>query len=318
MATYAKFLVDVPDDKGIHIKSAGAKGEKYVYKYVKYFRNSKGEPRNMSKAIGKFDPASNKMHPNNNYFEMYQMNPLLTEFSVWDYGYSYLVLKVCRDSKLLDCLQEAFKEHALDIIVMASYMIREGNSMDGIDDWMQRNYYPGYDRILTSQSTSRIFASLSDKQRNDFFLNWIKTAFSGGGVCYDVTSISSYAKEMPEVERGYNRDGDDLSQYNLGMFCDEATKTPLFYNRYNGSLTDKVNLSYVLNNAKSVGIRNVKMFADGGFWSEECIKVLKTCSKAFSVVMPISLKESEKILSLHEEGIEKYENELLPDHIYCV
>lgn len=265
MATYEKFLVDVPEEKGIHIKSAGAKGEKYVYKYVKYFRNSNGDPRNKAKTIGKFDPATNKMHPNNNYFEMYQMNPSLTEFSVWDYGYSYLVLKVCRDLKLLDCLVSAFGERAMDIIVMASYIIREGNAMDGIDDWLQRNYYPGYDRILTSQTSSRIFGSLSDKQRNDFFKHWIKTAFNGGSVCYDVTSISSYSKEMTEVELGYNRDGDDLSQYNLGMFCDESSKTPLYYNRYNGSLTDKVNLSYVLANARAVGIRNVKMIIDGGF-----------------------------------------------------
>jgi len=37
-----KCLVNIPDDKGVHMKSAGAKGEKYVYKYVKYFRNSDG------------------------------------------------------------------------------------------------------------------------------------------------------------------------------------------------------------------------------------------------------------------------------------
>jgi transposase len=35
---------------------------------------------------------------------------------------------------------------------------------------------------------------------------------------------------MTAVERGYNRDGDDLPQYNLGMFCDESTKTPIYYN----------------------------------------------------------------------------------------
>lgn len=26
-------LVQIPDDKGVHIKSAGVKGEKYVYKF---------------------------------------------------------------------------------------------------------------------------------------------------------------------------------------------------------------------------------------------------------------------------------------------
>jgi hypothetical protein len=55
----------------------------------------------------------------------------------------------------------------------------------------------------------------------------VKRALNGGSVCYGVTSISSYARQMTAVERGYNRDGDDLAQYNLGLFCDESTKPPL-------------------------------------------------------------------------------------------
>ena len=31
MASLQNLLVDIPDDHGIHTKSAGAKGEKYVY-----------------------------------------------------------------------------------------------------------------------------------------------------------------------------------------------------------------------------------------------------------------------------------------------
>ena len=150
MFTYEKSLVDIPDDKGVHIKSAGAKGEKYVYKYVKYFRNSDGNPRNKAKSIGKFDPASGRMYPNSNYFGMYHLDPSLPDVLIWDYGYTYLILKICRDLKLLDCLSDVFGERAMDIIVMASYIIREGNAMDGIDDWQQKNYYAGFNHLLTS------------------------------------------------------------------------------------------------------------------------------------------------------------------------
>ena len=101
------------------------------------------------------------------------------------------------------------------------------------------------------------------------------------------------------------------------MFCDESNKTPLYYNRYNGSLTDKMNLSFVLKNAKSIGIKNVKMILDGGFWSEECITSLNVYSETFTIGMPAFLKESEKVLSCLSDGIEKYENELAENHIYC-
>jgi transposase len=318
MARFHKILVDIPDDKGVHTKSAGAKGEKYVYKYVKFFRNANGEPRNKAKAIGKLDPLSGRMYPNGYYFEIYNLEPALQDISIWDYGYSYLVLKVCRDTGLLDCLDQAFGQKAMDIVAMAAYIIREGNAMDGIDDWLLRNYFPGYSRLLSSQSTSKIAASLTPRQRDAFFTNWVKKALGEGTVCYDVTSISSYSQQMPDVERGYNRDGEGLPQFNLGMFCHEMTRTPLYYNRYNGSLTDKTNLCYVLANAKAVGIKRVKMVLDGGFWSEECLTNLNNACEAFTMGMPLYLKESERILAAYGGGIEKYANELTERHVYCV
>lgn len=54
---------------------------------------------------------------------------------------------------------------------------------------------------------------------NDFFKRWVKAAFCGGSVFYDVTSISSYSKEMSDVEHGYNRDGDDLPQFEKFIGC---------------------------------------------------------------------------------------------------
>jgi hypothetical protein len=91
--------------------------------------------------MGMCDPSAYFVdhHPNSNYFQIYNLDPYLPDLSVWDYGYSYLVLKVCRDMGLLDCLTQAFGKYAMDIIVMAAYIIREGNAMDGIDDRQQRN-----------------------------------------------------------------------------------------------------------------------------------------------------------------------------------
>jgi transposase len=318
MAAITKMPVDIPDDKGVHVKRAGAKGEKYVYKYVSHFRNADGEPRSKAVSIGKYDPVTGKMRPNNNYFDLYNTDPDLPDISVWDYGYPYVVLKVCRDTGLLDCLADAFGETAPDVVAMSAYIIREGNAMDGIDDWLLRNRPPGYSRRLASQSVSKVFASLSPDIRERFFRRWISATSRGGTVCYDVTSVSSYAKGMPSVERGYNRDHDDLPQYNIGMFCDEATKTPLYYNRYNGSLTDKTNLSYALDNAKAVGIKRVKMILDGGFWSEECIVALNALCEAFTVGMPMSLDAASAVFEDNCAGVEKYCNKLDGDNVYCV
>jgi transposase len=102
------------------------------------------------------------------------------------------------------------------------------------------------------------------------------------------------------------------------MFSDEVSKTPLYYNRYNGSLTDKTNLSHVLTNAKMVGISRVKMVLDGGFWSEECLSSLHSLCDNFTVGMPAHLKGAEEIIAIHGGGIEKYTNELTNSQIYCI
>ncbi len=318
MAVYKELLVEIPKDNDVHVKKAGAKGEKYVYKYVKYFRNAKGAPRNKSKSIGKYDVSSGKMFPNENYFHMYNIDPAMPDIDVWDYGYSYLALKVCQDMGLYDCLAGAFgEERAMDIVVMASYMIREGSSMDGIDDWQQRNYFPNDRRLLTSQSTSKIFAAISAQKMNHFFQKWVKHTMGEGTVCYDVTSVSSYAQQMPAVERGYNRDGENLAQFNLGMFCDESSRTPIYYNRYNGSLTDKTNLSYVLANAEAIGIRRVKMVVDGGFMDKRCLASLSDLCDGFIAGLPTHLKESQSIVDAYGSDVYNYANELNVPHIFC-
>ena len=318
MKSKDKKLVPIPDDKGIHIKSAGAKGEKYVYKYVKFFRNSKGQPRNKARSIGKLSSEPGLMVPNSNYFELYKVTASMPDVSVWDYGYTWLVRKVCYDMGLTNILHAVFGPRAETMIAMAAFIIREGNAMDHMAEWQERNYFPEIDHPVTSPEASRFFASLTPEERISFFRLWVRQHYGGKSVCYDVTSISSYASNLPEVERGYNRDHEDLAQFNLGMFCDEDTRMPLYYNRYNGSLTDRSNLSCVLANAKDMGIRHVHIFMDGGFWSGECIQSLARGCDAFTMGMPACLTDAQQAMEQCRGRIERYANELPDSHIYCM
>lgn len=318
MSASKYLLIDVPSGDGVHTKIAGAKGEKYVYKYTHYFRNAEGKPRNKAVLIGKIDKETGKMEPNCNYYEIFKITPGIPDAAVWDYGYSYLALKCCNDMGLTACLNKVFGNQTMDIIVSAIYIVREGSSMDAIDDWLERTLVPGYFKSLNSQSTSRLFESISLSKTHEFFKRWVIVGRTGENICYDVTSISSYSRTMTDVEYGYNRDGEDLPQFNIGMFCDEGSKLPLYFNRYNGSLTDKTNLSYVLENAGAVGLKDIKFVVDGGFISEECIRNLSTHSKAFTIGIPAYLGIAVDMLKSHSQGIEKYVNKLSDKEVYCV
>ena len=310
-------LIDVPSGEGVHTKVAGAKREKYVYKYTHYFRNAAGKPRNRAVLIGKIDTETGKMIPNSHYYDLFQITPDMPDIAVWDYGYTYLFLKCCDDLGLTACLRKVFNQ-AMDMIASAAYIVREGSTMDAIDDWLERTWMPGSHKTLHSQSTSKLFESISLPKTHEFFQQWISVAKTSQHVCYDVTSISSYSRTMTDVEYGYNRNGEDLPQFNIGLFCDESSKLPLYFNRYNGSLTDKTNLSYVLENARSVGLQDIKFVVDGGFISEECIRHLSTHSQAFTIGIPTYLDRATEMLKSHSQGIEKYVNKLSDKDIYCV
>jgi transposase len=272
----------------------------------------------MAVAIGKFDHDSGKMFPNTKYFELYNVSSAFPGTQVYDFGFAYLVRKCAEDSGLLGCMKVAFGDRALEILVVAAYIMHEGNAMDGIDDWLERTYFKGFNKNLTSQCTSRLFSAISQTQMHKFFCEWVNTIACGGHVCYDVTSVSSYSRTMTDIEYGYNRDEENLPQFNLGMFCDEKTKMPLYYNRYNGSLTDRTNLKYVLANADSVGISGVKFVLDGGFVNEDSFQSLNECGTAFTMGIPAHLEIAQKMMNDYPMGIDGYINKVADRELYCV
>ena len=192
MGKQARQMVPIPKEKGVHIKAAGAKREKYVYQYVKYFRNEDGKPRNRAKLIGKAADKPGMMIPNRNYFEMFHVEPSIPHLSVWDYGFTYLVEKICQRLGLSSMIEQVFGSAASSILAIATFLLRDGGALDGMEDWQERTFLEKCDRVLTSQEASRIFESITHEKRMQFFRKWIPAALTNGTVCYDVTSISSY------------------------------------------------------------------------------------------------------------------------------
>lgn len=315
---YRKYQVEVPDEKGIVIKHIGSKKESYVYKKTEYFRNKNGVPSAKSFIIGKLDEQTGKMTPNKNYFTHYNVAPLLREGDVLQFGFSYLVEFIADKIGLRKTLVQSMGEQRADLILaVAVFIIQNGNVLDDIDDWQIKTYLPKISTALNSQSTSDLFKNILASERNAFFKGWIKASFKGGAVCYDVTSISSYSEVIPGVEFGHNRDGEKLGQFNLGAFCDEESKLPLYYNFYNGSLTDRTNLAYVLKDAYRRGLKSIKIIVDGGFWSLECFDMFSTICEAFTVGMPSSLKEARAIVEEHRESFGGIEDKIETPHLFC-
>lgn len=308
-------LVPIPDETGIHIKRTGADKAQRVYKYTEHFYNEAGQKRHRSILIGRVAEKPGLMIPNDNYFELYGVDSLFSDLTLYDYGYTYVMERLAEQLHLLSLLHSIFGSEAEDILAMAYYIAAHNPIMDGMEYFQSRNWLRVTHKI-TSSRASKIFSEISYEQQDRFFKEWISFHYLHGSVCYDVTSISSYST-MVEIERGYNRDHEQLNQFNLGLFSDQKDRIPLLFEKYNGSLTDKGNLKYVLSHAYELGIENVHLFADGGFWSPECIKSANEFCKAFTIGMPVHLKEAKAAIDSVWNTIDQYEYQLNDYPLYC-
>jgi len=79
------------------------------------------------------------------------------------------------------------------------------------------------------QYCSKLFASIAYEERMRFFKEWVRYRSEREYIAYDITSISTYSKGTDLAEWGYNRDGENLAQVNMGMFYGAESRLPVFY-----------------------------------------------------------------------------------------
>ena len=255
-------------ESGIIVRRSGK--YQYVYKVLETFRNDKGQPTNTRRLIGRLDSEGNRLVPNDSYYELYGPYTV-TEFapeleSVTSIGTPFLVAHILSRLGVVRILEEALGKRTRAIITAAAYMVCEGNVFEYVSDWCERSIIGG--SSLSPQKASSLFASLTHDERMAFFKGWVSANAKQGYISYDVTSFSSYAEGIRDLEWGYNRDNDRLPQMNLGCYLAQESRLPMFYVTYPGSIVDKSHLPYMMAYNNELGIGgNIVFVMDRGFSS---------------------------------------------------
>ena len=257
---------------GVSVSAVGK--YQYVYHIGKGYRNAKGQPTNDKTGIGKLD-ANGMLIPNDNYYAIYEgkasPSPLIEVDGIVNFGDFFLMDWIARDTGLARVLENVYGEMGDEILMLAIYMALTGQALYRCDGW-QRETLTGRDGKLTSQRCSRVLKSLDETRRMDFFRAWANARQQHEYLAYDVTSVSSHSRGNDMVEHGYNRDGEDMPQVNLGMYYGEESRLPIFYCTYKGSIVDKSHLPYMMQYNKRLGIKDVCFVMDRGFFSESNVR----------------------------------------------
>lgn len=303
MSLNKNIKVKLPDSKWV-LSKPNSSGDRYV----RYFISSKrvnGKSTNVKRVnIGIYDEKCKMLIPNNKYYEVFGESSLTTFIpsSIRNYGNYYLLYRICSENGLLDTIKEVFPSNWDKIVTMAMYNICESDAMYYIDDYCDENYVIN-NTYVNAPETSNIFSKIGEKERQEFFKSWIEKRNENECIAYDITSISSYSKEIELLEFGYNRDKENLPQINLGMFYGMNCKLPLIYDIYNGSIGDKVHFESMMKYAKAYDLSNISLIMDRGFYKKENLEYLYKETIPFIMGISLSIKEVKEKLNEKKEDL---------------
>jgi transposase len=306
----------------------------YVYYTVRAYRNKHGKPTSEEISIGKLDKKSNKLIPNDNYFKIYKDRKFLlsqlpsksivvaepekvTIHQIRSCAIPVTLIEVAKQTNLIDVLVKCFPVKWEEMLTVAFYIVDQSSTMMNIGDWYEETKIDLVESI-NDLMCSKLFASITAEERQFFFHEWMTYRSEQESIVYDVSSISTYSKNIDFAEYGYNRDGERLPHVNLAMFYGATSKLPVYYDLYSGSIPDKSCLEYMMANAKDIGIEQMCFVFDQGFVTEDNLACMYDNQYSFITALPMSRKDSQGLIEGIDGKIEKIENWIADHRVYGV
>ena len=177
-------------------------------------------------------------------------------------------------------------------------------------------FYVSEESYMSSQIISDLLSEIGSDEIGveNFLAEWIKENRNGSNsVMFDITSISSYGSGNEFLDYGYNRDGENLNQVNLGILSQNIKKNkslslnfgclPLGYRIYPGSITDVTSLKNIIQVSNGYSLTLKCFVLDKGFYSQENVKDLAFNGLSYIVPMSFSTSLAKDIVRSLDEKI---------------
>jgi len=291
-------------------------GTVYVYLTTRAYRDAKGRPTSDEALIGKLAPDQVSLIPNQRYGEFFGTPPQgIVESSV-GFGDAATLWLLADRLGITRGLEATVGGLTSAVVTVASYMVGHGNVMCHIDSYCEENWTPA-DIRLDSPRTTELFTELDFPIRAGFFRYWISLRQEDEYIAYDVTSVSTYAGGIEDAEWGHNRDQEELTQVNLGMFLGETTRLPVYYATYQGSVLDKTHLPVMMESAKALGITRVRFVFDRGFVTKDNLTYVADNHLSFVTALPITRVIARELIDQCAADIHSSLNRVLGENIYA-
>jgi transposase len=275
----------------------------YLYEVTSFWDKQKRQARQKRIILGKIDAKSGKLIPTQNQ---------MTARTCRDFGNFHLLQSIAQETGLLKTLQEVFPHHWQEILTCAFYEVSERKPMYLCEPWSLATKTID-NLLLSSQRISELLQDLGkmDSERLTFFHQWTRQRAEREYLAFDITSISSYSQLMEYLEFGYNRDGEDLPQVNLGILFGQTSLLPIFYRLHQGSIRDMSTLATMLEYVKEFGMKKIRFVFDKGFYSDHNLAEMLANKAFFTISVPFTTSWAKRLVENSRSMIGRASNTLM-------
>jgi len=294
-----------------HNKKTGAT---YVYSVQSYWDKEKKAPRNRQVCLGKLDTATGDVVPSRRkrkIAERAAVAPGVTA-SARVAGPCLLLDKLAQETGLESLVKRCFPDLHGEMMSLVHFIVQKGLPLSRSEPWSAGHLHPCGD-VLVSQRVSELLLKITEDDRQRFLSLWLAKMTEDDYLCYDITSVSSYARGNEYVKYGYNRDGEHLPQINLAMLFGQKSRLPAYYRRMQGNITDVATLRTTMKAMDFLGAKAMHFILDRGFYSEANIDGLLERRHHFTIAVPSGRKWVEAAIDRHYESIASPERYLQID-----
>ncbi len=277
-------------------------GGVYAYEAYSYWDPEKKQSRQKRRYLGVWDESTGQIIP-----KTADRDVKTTK----SFGPSYLLDTMGDEIQLREKLSDAFGKDGDSILAVAMSKLLHPTSLKNLHHVLDDSFLPEMYSLKDSFSSQWLSSflerlSFKDAAMTSFYNSLI--AGEDDTLIFDITSLSSASRNIDWLEYGYNRDGLDLPQVNLGLVLSLHRHIPLYFKLFPGSINDVVTLKNLVAEVKAFGIKKSLFILDRGFYSENNIKEMDSEEIDFILPLPFGVKIGKGLISETNKDIENPAN----------
>jgi len=280
------------------------RGEKeYAYEITSYWDKKIKKPKQKKKYLGIVIDKKKKIYER-------KMIACNAEKLILDFGDSYILSLFMEKHGFTKHIEKVFQNNNEFVRSFITYRLCYPSAMKYSQVWFEGSYARMlYKNIkFNSQRISDFFKDIGDEfLHRKFFEDYISNfTNSKKGIIIDATSLPNQI-HMPLTQWG--RSGEDIDkQIRFLLVVDKDNEMPLFFRYYSGNLVDVSTLKNTLAELDAMGIKNIFIYFDAGYFSEDNIKDLQKNQIDFLTRLPSIRCLYKDLINSESKNIEMYEN----------